>query len=412
MKKAFGFLSVLLVLLAIPFLVSADQAKEITSSCKLTPGGKKADFHKATDRKYKTYWSSGGGNHGWIEVTAPEGEPCGYVLIKWYDHPHAYSVQIQNEDGTWTDIAETTGEYLSDAIILPEGLDHFRIANIGGKNGTLNVDELYLFGIGDSPDAFQLWEPPAEKADLLLIVAHPDDEVLWFGGTLPYYAGQLQKTCQIAMMTTNMPFRRLELLDALWTCGIRNYPVWGGFADSFGSTLSNIYKKWDKNRVYRTIVGWVRRFKPDVLLTHDIKGEYGHGAHRACADGVQNALTAAADPKKYPESAKEYGTWDVPKCYIHLYKENTLDMDWRVPLSAFGGKTAFDVAEEAFRCHVSQQNTDYHVEDWGPYDNSLFGLVRSLVGDDTEKNDFFENITDLEIEDLIDTDIMEDIILE
>ena len=86
------------------------------------------------------------------------------------------------------------------------------------------------------------------------------------------------------------------------------------------------------------------------------------------------------------------GTWDTPKCYIHLWKENVIDMDWRQPLEAFGGKTAFEVAEEGFRRHVSQQVTDYHVEDWGPWDNSLFGLFRSTVGPDEAKNDFFENL--------------------
>ena len=105
-----------------------------------------------------------------------------------------------------------------------------------------------------------------------------------------------------------------------------------------------------------------------------------------------NGIKFAADEKKYPASAKEYGVWDVPKCYIHLWSENVIDMDWRQPLKAFGGRTAFEIAEEGFRCHISQQKTDYHVEDWGPWDNSLFGLYRSLVGPDEEKNDFFENL--------------------
>ena len=69
-----------------------------------------------------------------------------------------------------------------------------------------------------------------------------------------------------------------------------------------------------------------------------------------------------------------------------------IDMDWRQPLEAFGGKTSFEVAEAGFRCHISQQNTDYHVEDWGPWDNSLFGLYRTTVGPDEAKDDFFENI--------------------
>lgn len=404
MKKWFAILAILLTLLAIPFFASADQGREITSSCQLTPGGNKKDFKRVKDRNYRSFWSSGSGDHAWIEVSSPKDVSCGAVMLKWYDHPHACSIRVPEGNGVWTEIARTEGTYLTDAIVLPAGVTRFRITNIDGKKTSFRLSELYLFGAGDFPDCCQLWESPAEKADLLLIVAHPDDEVLWFGGTLPYYAGQLRKTCQVAMMTTNMPYRRLELLDALWTCGVRNYPVWGGFSDSFGGTLTKMYQHWSRDRVYRTITGWIRRFKPEVLLTHDIRGEYGHGAHRACADGVQYALKVSADPKRYPESAREYDVWDVPKCYIHLYRENVVDMNWQMSLSAFDDKTAFEVAEEAFRCHVSQQNTDYRVEDYGPYDNSLFGLVRSLVGEDIEKNDFFEHIDGLEIEETVDTD--------
>jgi len=140
------------------------------------------------------------------------------------------------------------------------------------------------------------------------------------------------------------------------------------------------------------VTEWIRRFKPSVLLTHDINGEYGHGAHRVCADAVMHCLSLAANEKKFPGSAKEYGVWDVPKCYIHLYPENVLDMDWRQPLNAFGGKTSFEVAEEGFAKHISQQVTRYKVEDSGPWDCSLFGLYRSLVGEDLAKDDFFEHI--------------------
>jgi LmbE family N-acetylglucosaminyl deacetylase len=226
----------------------------------------------------------------------------------------------------------------------------------------------------------------------MLVVAHSDDEVLWFGGALPRYAGEEGKICQVCMMVPSMPYRRLELLDCLWHCGVRNYPSWSNFRDAFSATLTRQYKQWNKNHVYDVVTEWIRRFRPDVLLTHDTQGEYGHGAHRVCADAAMHCVELAAKAEKYPKSAEKYGTWDVPKCYLHLYGENGIDMDWRQPLDAFGGKTGFDIADEAFKCHVSQQKTDYHVEDWGPWDNSLFGLYRTLVGPDVEKDDFFENI--------------------
>ena len=50
------------------------------------------------------------------------------------------------------------------------------------------------------------------------------------------------------------------------------------------------------------------------------------------------------------------------------------------------------MAEAAFACHISQQDTEYRVEDFGPYDNAVFGLAFSMVGEDEEKDDFFEHI--------------------
>ena len=390
--RLFPFLFILALAVLLTTAALADPAADITNRCKFFAGSRRTTFSQCRDRNYKTYWQSANGDTAYIEVTAPKGETVSGVMLQFYENPHAWGVQLQDESGAWTDAGHTDGSYLTEYLPLPEGTVFFRIANAPGEKRHFNLIELHVYGAGEIPPEVQLWEPPAEKADLMLLVAHADDEVLWFGGALPTYAGELGKTCQVCMMVPSMPYRRLELLDCLWTCGVRNYPVWGNFKDAFSGTLSKQYQHWSKNRVYETVTGWIRRFQPDVLLTHDIKGEYGHGAHRVCADAAMNCLKLAANAKKYPGSAKEYGTWDVPKCYIHLYGENAVDMDWRRPLEAFGGKTSFEVAEAGFRCHISQQKTDYRVEDWGPWDNSLFGLYRSLVGDDILRDDFFENI--------------------
>lgn len=55
------------------------------------------------------------------------------------------------------------------------------------------IGELYVYGAGEVPSEVQRWGMPSGKMDMMLIVAHPDDELLWFGGTIPYYAGQLNK---------------------------------------------------------------------------------------------------------------------------------------------------------------------------------------------------------------------------
>ena len=151
-----------------------------------------------------------------------------------------------------------------------------------------------------------------------------------------------------------------------------------------------------KKKAQEYMIEVFRHYKPDVVVTHDIHGEYGHGMHKLCADIVINALNESGDSKVCRKSAKEYGTWEVPKCYIHLYgrEKDQVRFDWKgTPLNAFGGKSAWQVADEAFRCYVSQYTTTaYEVYTDGPYDSQVFGLYRSLVGEDLEHNDLFENI--------------------
>ena len=386
-------LTVLLLLLTAA-AGAAEEARDITGACRMTPASNKKAFSKALDRDYRTFWNSSAGKGAALEVQAPEGEKIGAVWFQWYDHEHAIAIQIPGEDGTWQEIAKTDGAFLSECLELTEGASRIRITNPqSAKRSTpIPLAEIHVYSTGELPREAQRWSPPCGKADLMLLAGHPDDELLWFGGVLPVYAGVRQKAVQVCIMVPTLPRRRLEELDGLWTCGVRNYPVFGYFRDLYSLSAKDQYLKWGEDPVRKLVTGWVRRFRPEVLITHDFKGEYGHGAHQVCADAAVKALDDAADRTKYPESWAEYGGWNVPKCYIHLYEENVIDFDWRIPLEAFGGKTAFDVAAEAFACHVSQNHTDYVVEDFGPCDCSLFGLYRSLVGPDEAKNDLFEHL--------------------
>lgn len=67
-------------------------------------------------------------------------------------------------------------------------------------------------------------------------------------------------------------------------------------------------------------------------------------------------------------------------------------MDVDTPLTAFGGKTAYEMAVAGFAKHASQQKW-FSVEKSGKYDCRKFGLYRTTVGSDSGIGDFFENVT-------------------
>jgi len=382
-KRALIGLTLLLLAVCLPAL--AQSAQDITGRCTIAAGKKAAKARPMTDRDYDTYYTLKKG--GVLEIQSQD-ESLSGVFLQFYDR--ASEVEIHAFDGeNWQAAGVGQGKYLCEYFPLPEGTRQVRVINTG--KARMFLAELTLYGEGDRPARSPRWRE-LDKADMMLVVAHPDDELLWFGGLLPTYAGERKLRVQVVYLVPTTPNRRLELLDGLWHCGVDAYPLFAGMRDVKANSLQGQYKLWNRNGLLEKIVGMVRQLQPEVIVTQDENGEYGHGAHRVCADICKLAVKNAPNAKKYKKSAKAYGTWQVKKLYIHLYDENTLQMDWHVPLEAFGGKDGMTVASEALACHVSQVAHGWAMEEGGENDNSLFGLYHSTVGEDENHDDFMENI--------------------
>ena len=277
-------------------------------------------------------------------------------------------------------------------------------------NGSAQLHEIYAFSSGQVPAYVQKWEPPEDGAtDLVLFSTHGDDEQLFFAGVLPYYGAELGYQVQVVYMTDHRNITRMrtaEMLNGLWAVGIRTYPVFGHFPDLEFSKEHDpyaVYMKYGHTEADLTgfVVEQIRRFKPKVAIGHDVNGEYGHAMHILYTQLLMKALEISNDPEQFSELAEQYGVWDVPKTYIHLYPENKIVMDWDVPLESFGGMTAYEVTRDlGFPSHVSQIPFFawyfagiYRADALPMYSPCEYGLYRSTVGEDVEKNDFFENLT-------------------
>jgi len=383
----------------------AELAEDITKSCEIDSSG----FNNArylTDTSIEKYASSSSDG---ATVTIKSDVPIGslYIVFGKKAGEWIFSAgNIQKMCGKYgflhefVDVVELTGEHQTEITLT-----------FPGKH---TIAEITVFSGGKVPDNVERWEPPCEKADLLLLTAHSDDEHLFFAGILPYYAGELGYEVQVVCMSDHSYeyIRPHEMLEGLWVAGVRNYPVSGYFPDIYSESLTEAMSKFSA-KGYSTdsfvefVVQMLRRFRPKVVVSHDLKGEYGHGMHMLTAYALTEAVAVSADAEKYPDSAEEYGVWDVPKTYLHLYGEGKITMIWDKPLSAFGGKTAFAVSQDAFRCHKSQHWTWFYGWMYGSGNNKIkeasqikkhspmyFGLYRTTVGMDqnTDDGDFFENI--------------------
>ena len=321
------------------------------------------------------------------EITISAEENIDGIYIKWESIPNPWTL-------TAGDASISAGQYgfLHEYVKVAKGTNS---VTIHIPDGGAEIAEVYAFSAGELPDYVQIWEPPYDKADLLVFTAHSDDEVLYMGPSIVNLTHNNTARVQVAYMSDQYktePFRNHELLDGLWEMGVTHYPQLGEFWDLYSESLEEAEGHNSLEDVKEYVVRTIRRFQPQIVVTHDLNGEYGHGMHRMIAKAVADTADLTGDASQYPESAQKYGAWDVPKTYLHLYWENQIVLPTRESLSDFGGRTALQVCKDAFEKHVSQQGPTFWVDDGydddgNPndyqYSCAEYGLYRTTVGTDT-----------------------------
>jgi len=364
------------------------EARDITKQCsfKVSEGEK----GKLTDGNVRSMWSyehSG----AYVAIKLPDDVQAGWLRVEWLFDPTGY--ELVEYDASRNPIRQRNqGDMFPNIYSVFELLPETKYIQLKMTAKKQQIGTVAVYSSGDLPADVQRWNPPVEKADLMVVSTHQDDELIFLGGTIPYYATALKKPTIVVYMTNCSRYRRNEALNALWKMGVRDYPEFINLDDEkVGSIKAGVELWGGKDKILELLVERIRRFKPEVIVTQDLNGEYGHNQHKITARAMMYAVEAAADPDRYPESYRRYGAWQVKKLYHHLYKENPIVMDWETPLESLNGYSPLKVAQIGMNEHASQLKY-YAVKSHGTYDNSKFGLYFTTVGEDVEKNDFLEHI--------------------
>lgn len=327
-----------------------------------------------------------------------------------------FSVESEREiAGLYLEFCTEPGEWTltvdgAERLCGKGGYLHEYVPDVGGHELTLRFDsgelcDVYMLSKGERPDWVQDWQPVWDRADVMLLPTHSDDDELYFAGVIPWCLQQGARVQVVYFVSHNDDMeRRNELLDGLWAAGLRNYPVLGIYNDLGHGQENQLQtyavlegKSWEDFE--RRQVELYRRFRPQVVIAHAEDGEYGHGAHKLYHMVGVKAAEVSGDPSFYPESAEKYGVWTPPKVYAHNFPYNRIYLELDTPLSSFGGRTAFEVSREAFRLHVSQfysfsgwllsSNTAAGLKLYNPRE---YGLYSTTVGDDTSTDTIFDHI--------------------
>lgn len=362
----------------------------ITGQCKIAVSRGSASAF--LDDSYSTSWSPRSAEDT-IKLRIPGEYTAGGLALEWDKAPSKLEITLYDATGAVIrTIQETNPSRKWNLFYELEPEVSGLTIRSGDKDNGLN--KLRVYAQGQIPQVVQQWQDTPEKVDMMMILPHMNDETLYFSGVLSQLSAQ-GKSVLVVYMAGDDRDKHAEALDCLWTHGVRIHPVFVGFADYKTDTYGQAERLWGEENTYRAMIGLIRQYKPDVVLTQDWDGEYGHNQHIMTARYCVRSVELAGDPEVFPEIAQAYGTWDVPKLYLHLWdEENRLELGFEQPMEELNGLSPMQVAFIAMDKHYSQlHNPTYSLlVDGRDYDCTCFGLYRSLVGPDEAKNSFFEHI--------------------
>ncbi|WP_409330515.1 N-acetyl-1-D-myo-inositol-2-amino-2-deoxy-alpha-D-glucopyranoside deacetylase [Trujillonella humicola] len=175
---------------------------------------------------------------------------------------------------------------------------------------------------------------------LLLVHAHPDDETINNGATMARYVAEGAEvtllTCTLgeegevlvpglAQLAADQAdqlggFRIGELSAAMTALGVTDWRFLGGagrYRDSGmmgteANTKPRAFWNADLDEAVGHAVAVVREIRPQVVVTYDENGGYGHPDHIQAHRVAMAAVDAAADPAYRPDLGQP---WDVAKVY-------------------------------------------------------------------------------------------------
>ena len=241
------------------------------------------------------------------------------------------------------------------------------------------------------------------RLTLLCVHPHPDDESISCGGVLARYADAGRRTvvvtCTGGEEVDNLAgidlgdepltsHRVRELEDALEVLGVEQHH-WLGYRDSgMVGEASNghpdSFHVADLEEAAHRLARIVRLEQPQVMVSDDAQGGYGHPDHIKANRVTIRALELAADP----DAAIEGEPWLIAKRYVHTFGRGRLRIAHEAFLSA-GVPSPFEqddpVAGEdpPFGIEDALVTTEVDVMPWLERKRAAMAAHRSQIGGDS-----------------------------
>ena len=190
---------------------------------------------------------------------------------------------------------------------------------------------------------------------LLACFAHPDDEAFPVGGALAAHAS---RGVRVRLVTATLgeegeirqegaatretlgEIRRVELACAVSALGLAEHTVWDYRDSGMAGTPANNHPRAlvnaDAAQIVERLVLEIRRFRPQVVLTFEEGGLYGHPDHIAISKHTTQAFHQAADPSAFPEQLVDGVEPHAPARLFYSARNKGFRQTWALKLREAG----------------------------------------------------------------------------
>jgi N-acetyl-1-D-myo-inositol-2-amino-2-deoxy-alpha-D-glucopyranoside deacetylase len=211
---------------------------------------------------------------------------------------------------------------------------------------------------------------PAPRT-LLAVHAHPDDECLSTGGTLARYAAEgvrtVLVTCtdgavgeisdpSLATPENLAEVRARELDESVRVLSISRLVKLGYRDSGMAGTADNddprSFLQSSFDEAVERVVRVVREERPEVVVTYNENGGYGHPDHIRAHQVAVAAFHAAADPERFPDAGS---AWSSSKLYYAVLP--------RSAMRSFGDRLRAAGVEVPFREIRDDEDVPFAVAD-------------------------------------------------
>jgi N-acetyl-1-D-myo-inositol-2-amino-2-deoxy-alpha-D-glucopyranoside deacetylase len=187
------------------------------------------------------------------------------------------------------------------------------------------------------------------EPSILFVHAHPDDECIPTGVTIARYAAEGANVTVVTctrgevgeIVVDDLKYladagedalgehRVTEMADAADALGLKDHRWLGGVGRYRDSGMMGTPENDDPRSFWRADVAQataemttiIREVRPQVVVTYDDNGDYGHPDHIQAHRVTVAAIEAAGDPSRYPEAGEP---WTVSKRYQNAMPKSLL----------------------------------------------------------------------------------------